>query len=269
MSINALKHAVELNAVAIKANLQALHLGRQLAVVGLEKTNILHIQPSAPSYKELLVDRQQRLTAYQNQALAAQYTQQLKQWQKTLSVRLPVDQTLPLLRSLATSYFKLLAVKDEYEVARLFSQPSFRARLDAEFIGNFSVYLNLSPLGFAGWNKHLNQPKKYRVGSWILHAMKPLSMLKGIRSSVLDPYSYSSERKAERAFLSYFVSQVDALIDLLSTHNKADILLAINLFENVRGYGHVRAASMTKAKLQMESSLRELGIDEQTYAAHI
>lgn len=269
VSINALKHAVELNAVAIKANLQALHLGRQLAVVGLEKTNILHIQPSAPSYKELLVDRQQRLTAYQNQALAGQYTQQLKQWQKTLSVRLPVDQTLPLLRSLATSYFKLLAVKDEYEVARLFSQPSFRARLDAEFIGNFSVYLNLSPLGFAGWNKHLNQPKKYRVGSWILHAMKPLSMLKGIRSSVLDPYSYSSERKAERAFLSYFVSQVDALIDLLSTHNKADILLAINLFENVRGYGHVRAASMTKAKLQMESSLRELSIDEQTYAAHI
>ena len=97
--------------------------------------------------------------------------------------------------------------------------------------------------------------------------MKPLSMLKGIRSSVLDPYSYSSERKAERAFLSYFVSQVDALIDLLSTHNKADILIAINLFENVRGYGHVRAASMTKAKLQMESSLRRLSIDEQTYAA--
>lgn len=99
--------------------------------------------------------------------------------------------------------------------------------------------------------------------------MKPLSMLKGIRSSVLDPYSYSSERKAERAFLSYFVSQVDALIDLLSTHNKADILIAINLFENVRGYGHVRATSMTKAKLQMESSLRGLSIDEQTYAAHI
>ena len=65
------------------------------------------------------------------------------------------------------------------------------------------------------------------------------------------------------------MSQSDALINLLSTHNKADVLLAINLFDSVRSYGHVRTASMTKAKLQMESSLRELSIDEQTYAAHI
>jgi indolepyruvate ferredoxin oxidoreductase len=267
VSIEALKQAVKLNGVAIKANLQALHLGRQLAHVGLEQPQVLHIQPAAPSYKELLSDRQQRLVAYQNQALADQYGQQLSQWHEKISALLPVDQSLPLMRVLATAYFKLLAVKDEYEVARLFSQPSFKEKLNAEFTGDFSISLNLSPLGFAGWNKHLNQPKKYRVGSWMLRLMKPLSLLKGIRGTALDPYSYNLERKAERAFLNYFVSQVDHLIGMLNSQNQADILTAMSLFESVRGYGHVRAASMTKAKVQIESSLQGLSIDEQAYAA--
>jgi indolepyruvate ferredoxin oxidoreductase len=267
VSVSALKQAVELNGVAIEANLQALHLGRQLAHVGLEQPQILHIQPAAPSYKELLSDRQQRLVAYQNQALAQQYTQQLNQWHEKISALLPADQSLPLLRSLAITYFKLLAVKDEYEVARLFTHPNFKAKLAAEFTGDYSLSLNLSPLGFSGWNKHLNQPKKYRVGSWMLRLMKPLSMLKGIRGTALDPYSYSSERKAERAFLSYFVNQVDSLIGLLNSQNHISILAAMSLFEEVRGYGHVRATSMAKTKDQMEVSLQGLSIDKQVYAA--
>jgi indolepyruvate ferredoxin oxidoreductase len=267
VSITALKQAVELNGVAIKANLQALHLGRQLAHVGVEQPQVLHIKSAAPSYKEILADRQQRLVTYQNQTVSHQYTQQLNQWQEKISVLLPADKSQPLLRVLATSYFKLLAVKDEYEVARLFSEPSFKAKLAAEFTGDYSISLNLSPLGFAGWNKHLNQPKKYRIGSWMLLLMKPLSMLKGIRGTALDPYSYNSERKAERAFLSYFVAQIDGLIELLNAHNQSSILTAMSLFEDVRGYGHVRAASMDKAKVQLEDSLQGLSIDRQTYAA--
>lgn len=143
MSINALKQAVELNAVAIKANLQALHLGRQLAVVGLEKqifcTSNLSAQLQRANNRSSTAPN-----SLSKPGLSSPIHPTTQTMAKTLSVRLPADQTLPLLRSLATSYFKLLAVKDEYEVARLFSQPSFRARLDAEFIGNFSVYLNLS-----------------------------------------------------------------------------------------------------------------------------
>ena len=268
VSIEALKQAVELNGVAIKANLQALHLGRQLAHVGLEQSQVLHIQPAAPSYKELLSDRQQRLVAYQSQALSDQYAHQLNEWHEKISALLPADKSLTLMRGLATAYFKLLAVKDEYEVARLFSQPSFKEKLNAEFTGDFSISLNLSPLGFAGWNKHLNQPKKYRVGSWMLLLMKPLSMLKGIRGTALDPYSYNLERKAERAFLSYFVSQIDCLIGMLNSQNQADVLTAMGLFQSVRGYGHVRAASMTKTRVQIESSIQGLSIDEQAYAAN-
>ncbi|MGY8863348.1 MAG: DUF6537 domain-containing protein, partial [Pseudomonadales bacterium] len=224
VSITALKKAVELNNVAIQANLRALHLGRQLAHAGVELPKVLHIKPAAPSYKELLLDRQQRLVAYQSQALANQYTHQLNQWYDKITALLPADKGQPLLRALATSYFKLLAVKDEYEVARLFSEPSFKAKLAAEFTGDYSISLNLSPLGFAGWNKHLNQPKKYRIGSWMLRLMKPLSMLKGIRGSVLDPYRYNSERKSEREFLSYFIAQVDGLIELLNTQNQSSVL---------------------------------------------
>tara|TARA_B110000503_G_scaffold141320_1_gene234505 strand:- start:985 stop:4464 length:3480 start_codon:yes stop_codon:yes gene_type:complete len=267
VSVTALKQAVELNGVAIKANLRALHLGRQLAHAGVEQPQVLHVKPSAPSYKEMLLDRQQRLVAYQSQALANQYTHQLNQWHDKITALLPADKGQLFLRVLTTSYFKLLAVKDEYEVARLFSEPSFKAKLAAEFTGDYSISLNLSPLGFAGWNKHLNQPKKYRIGSWMLPLMKPLSMLKGIRGSVLDPYSYNSERKSERAFLSYFIAQVDGLIELLNAQNQSSVLEAISLFENVRGYGHVRADSMVKAKEQLEASLQGISIDEHTYAA--
>ena len=97
--------------------------------------------------------------------------------------------------------------------------------------------------------------------------MKPLSMLKGIRGSVLDPYRYNSERKSEREFLSYFIAQVDGLIELLNTQNQSSVLEAISLFGNVRGYGHVRAASMVKAKDLLEASLQGIRIEEQTYAA--
>ena len=97
--------------------------------------------------------------------------------------------------------------------------------------------------------------------------MKPLSMLKGIRGTALDPYSYSLERKTERAFLSYFISQVDSLIMLLNTQNQKDILLAITLFSNVRGYGHVRASSMIETEAQIHMSLQHLSIDQHAYAA--
>ena len=274
VSVVALKQAIELNGVAIESNLRALHLGRELAHLdqdaeptALDQVQVLNVQPSAPTYNELLSDRQQRLVAYQNQTLADQYAQQLDQWHQKISAVLPESQSVSLLRSLATTYFKLLAVKDEYEVARLFSHPNFKAKLDAEFTGDYSFSLNLSPLGFAGWNKHLNQPKKYRVGSWILRLMKPLSMLKGIRGTALDPYSYSLERKTERAFLSYFISQVDSLIMLLNTQNQKDILLAITLFSNVRGYGHVRASSMIETEAQIHMSLQHLSIDQHAYAA--
>tara|TARA_B110000285_G_scaffold4473_1_gene4761 strand:+ start:2177 stop:2461 length:285 start_codon:yes stop_codon:yes gene_type:complete len=93
-------------------------------------------------------------------------------------------------------------------------------------------------------------------------------MLKGIRGTALDPYSYNLERKAERAFLSYFVSQIDCLIGMLNSQNQADVLTAMGLFQSVRGYGHVRAASMTKTRVQIESSIQGLSIDEQAYAAN-
>ena len=171
------------------------------------------------------------------------------------------------MRVLATAYFKLLAIKDEYEVARLFTQIDLKAQLDAEFTGQYSLSLNLSPLGFASWNKHLNQPKKYRIGSWMLLLMKPLAMLKGLRGCALDPFSYHPERKAEREFLVYFLAQTEVLMGLLNAHNQSSILAALSLFDDVRGYGHVRTAAMTKAKVLMATALQELHMDEQAYAA--
>ncbi|MDC9719361.1 MAG: indolepyruvate ferredoxin oxidoreductase family protein [Gammaproteobacteria bacterium] len=267
ISINALEQAINLNGVAIKANLRALHLGRQLAHAGTEQPQVLHIQPATPTYQDLSTDRKQRLVEYQNQALATRYEQQLEQWHKKIKAILPADQSQALMQVLARSYFNLLAVKDEYEVARLFSKPDFKAQLDAEFIGDYSISLNLSPLGFAGWNKHLKQPKKYRVGSWMLLFMKPLAKLKGIRGSALDPYSYHSERKAERDFVNYFVTQMNSLISQLTSDNHADILAAALVFETVRGYGHVRTASMANAKTQIQACLKGLSIDDQAYAA--
>lgn len=267
VSIAALEQAVHLNGVAIDANLRALHLGRQLAHVGIEQPQVLQIKASAPSYEQLLADREQRLSNYQNQTFADQYSQQLGHWQHIIDIKLPTYNTESLKQALATTYFKLLAVKDEYEVARLFSQPDFKAKLDNEFSGDYHISLNLSPLGFAGWNKNLNQPKKYNIGSWMLKLMKPLSMLKGIRGTAIDPYSYHTERKAERAFVGYYVEKINLLLGQLDATNAAQIVDTIKLFDKVRGYGYLRADSMAMAKALVEAEFRNLRIDEQTYAA--
>jgi len=267
VSVAALEQAVQLNGVAIDANLRALHLGRQLAHSGVEQTQVLQIRPSAPSYENILSDRKERLVIYQNQALADLYAHQLGRWQQLIDSKLTTHDSQALKQALASSYFKLLAVKDEYEVARLFSQPTFKAQLDKEFSGNYQLSLNLSPLGFAGWNKNLNQPNKYRMGNWILKLMKPLSLLKGIRGTAIDPYSYHSERQAERAFVSYYVEQIDSLLEHLDTTNTTQILTSIKHFDKVRGYGYVRADSMAKAKTLVAAELRSLSLDEQAYAA--
>jgi len=267
VSIAALEQAVHLNGVAIDANLRALHLGRQLAHVGNESSQVLHIKPSAPSYEQILADRKLRLVSYQNQALAHQYGQQLGQWQARIENHLAPQQAQSLMQTIATTYFKLLAVKDEYEVARLFSQTDLKAKLSAEFTGDYRIFLNLSPLGFATWNKNLNQPKKYRIGSWMLKLMTPLSMLKGIRGTVIDVYSYHPERKAERAFRGYFTSQMDLLLGQLDATNSEQILAAIKVFDKVRGYGHVRAASMLQARTQLDQEMAKLKLGQQAYAA--
>lgn len=250
----------------IFANVMLLGFAVQKGL-GIEAPQMLNIQPTVATYKELLLDRQQRLVAYQNLALADQLTAQLDYWQQKFTGLLPVNQSLPLMRALATSYFKLMAVKDEYEVARLFTQADFKALLAAEFTGDYKISLNLSPLGFAGWNKHLKQPKKYTIGSWILTLMKPLAMLKVVRGSKLDPYSYHPERPAEKAFLSYFVASIDDLIGLLNKHNQDRVLATINVFEQVRGYGQVRAASMAQVRIGITASLQDMSLDEQAYAA--
>ncbi|HCH31459.1 MAG TPA: indolepyruvate ferredoxin oxidoreductase family protein [Oceanospirillaceae bacterium] len=267
VSIAALEQAVQLNGVAIDANLRALHLGRQLAHRGVEQPQVLQIKPSAPSYEDILTDRAQRLVSYQNQALADRYTNQLGRWQQLVDDKSTTNLSQSLKQVLASSYFKLLAVKDEYEVARLFSQPGFKAQLDKEFSGNYKLSLNLSPLGFAGWNKNLNQPNKYRMGSWMLKLMKPLSLLKGIRGTAIDPYSYHSERQAERAFVGYYVAQIERLLEQLDATNAAQILATIKHFDKVRGYGYVRAESMAAAKTQVAAELRSFSLDEQAYAA--
>jgi indolepyruvate ferredoxin oxidoreductase len=92
-------------------------------------------------------------------------------------------------------------------------------------------------------------------------------MLKGIRGSTLDPFGYHPERKAEREFLVYFLAQTEVLMGLLNAHNQSSILAALSLFDDVRGYGHVRAAAMTKAKVLMAAALQDLNMDEQAYAA--
>jgi indolepyruvate ferredoxin oxidoreductase len=267
VSVAALEQAVQLNGVAIDANLRAFHLGRQLAHSDVEQPQVLQIKPSAPSYEDIVNDRKQRLVSYQNQALADRYTHQLSRWQQLIDSKLTTHDSQPLKQTIASSYFKLLAVKDEYEVARLFSQAGLKDQLDNEFSGNYTLSLNLSPLGFAGWNKNLNQPKKYSMGSWMLKLMKPLSLLKGIRGTTIDPYSYHSERRAERAFVSYYVAQIDRLLAHLDASNGAQILTSIKHFDKVRGYGYVRADAMAQAKALVAAELQHLSLDKQAYAA--
>jgi indolepyruvate ferredoxin oxidoreductase len=258
LSEASLLRAIELNGVAVNANKTSFLWGRRAAVdfARVERTAI-PAQPvvlQMPQSLDKLVERRAAmLTDYQNAAYAQQYLDLVAQVRKAES-----DKGLgnKLSMAVAKSCFKLMAYKDEYEVARLYTDGRFVDKLKQQFEGDFTLKFNLAPPLFAKKDAagHL---VKAEFGSWMWHAFRVLAKLRGLRGGALDVFGYSEERKMERRMIAEYRARIQSLLGLLDAGNIDLATQIAALPETVRGFGHVKEKAAAQYEEQNAALLAQ------------
>lgn len=253
LSESALLRAIELNGTAIEANKQAFQWGRAAAVNLQAVTEAAKPAKSVPEHHKLSVDldelverRKEELTNYQNKAYAKKYTDLVKRTQKLEERVMPESSRLS--QTVARGYYKLLAYKDEYEVARQFTQSDFLKRLDEQFEGEYSVNFHMAPPLFAQKDKETGQLKKRQYGQWMIKAMRVLARMRFLRGSVLDIFKHSEDRKLDRQWIRDYESLIEHVLTNLKTSNFESAIELAELPEHIRGFGHVREKYAMHAK---------------------
>ena len=206
-----------------------------------------------PESLDKIIDRRvELLTAYQDRAYADQYRSLVSQV-RAAEQRLGKGNRLSL--AVARYAFKLMAYKDEYEVARLFTSGAFMEKLHSQFEGDFSLQFNLAAPLFSKKDRtgHL---VKTQYGSWIWHAFRVLAKFKGLRGTAFDLFGYSAERKSERQLASDYREMVQQLAAALTADNLEQAIALASLPEQVRGYGHVKQQGMRKYYDEVEKLSR-------------
>jgi indolepyruvate ferredoxin oxidoreductase len=258
----AIAEAIRLNGVAIDLNLSAFAWGRAWAV-DPDRIETWSTRPNAaPDTLDVLIeDRLARLTAYQNAAYAAEYATFIQK----VAAQDP-DPDRRLTRATARNLYKLMAYKDEYEVARLLTNDSFKAAIHSQFEGDYRITHHLAPPMLPGTAPATGRPKKRAFGPWIRPALRGLAKLKWLRGTWADPFGYTAERRMERALIDDYRDSMKAILSDLTTESYEDALQLADLPKELRGFGPVKHASATayqekrtalKAKyLEMKSEKR-------------
>jgi indolepyruvate ferredoxin oxidoreductase len=149
-----------------------------------------------------------------------------------------------LVAAVADNLFRLMAYKDEYEVARLHSDPQFLANIAGQFEGDYRLEFNLAPPLLARRDPTTGKPLKRRFGGWMLPVFRGLAALRGVRGTLFDPFGYSRERRLERELIERYRRTIDGLLVELDDENLALAVEIARLPETIRGYGHVKMAAI-------------------------
>jgi indolepyruvate ferredoxin oxidoreductase len=244
VSVPALERAIVLNGVAVSFNLKALRLGRLFAIDPARALELTPKSRSGPSsFTEDVELRVAHLTSYQDGALAERYRRLVDR----VSAREAevVGQSGPLARAAARAYAKLLAYKDEYEVARLLTLPSLQQEMAQVFAAGGRVSFNLAPPFLAG--RGINgRPRKREFGPWLRPALRILARGRRLRGTVFDLFGYTAERRAERALIAQYEQLVARVLAALTAANHHAGVELLALAEEVRGFGPVKEAAMLR-----------------------
>ena len=287
LGLAAIERAIELNGVAVKQNLLAFSLGRLAAgdPAGLARLRAgsaasgapaaaiaggLPVHPgdtSAPEAQpldDLIRHRRNLLAAWGGEAWARRYEARVAAV-RAAEAALNADPRLPFTRAVATSLAKLMSYKDEYEVARLYSDPAFDAALKDAFEGeNIRIEFHMAPPLLT--RSHDGEPpRKLRLGPWLRPAMRMLAAARGLRGTWLDPFGRSEERRLERALITQFEARIDELLPRLSADTLALATQVAAVPQRMRGFGHVKLANITLARAREAELLHRL--DPQAWPA--
>ena len=253
LRLDSLLRAIELNNMAVEANKTAFAWGRRAAVdLASVAAPPQAIQWHARESLEAMLQRRVAfLTGYQNAAYAATYSAFVAQVRRAEQ---PLDVHLPLTEAVARYLFKLMAYKDEYEVARLHTDPAFLASIQAQFEGDFQLHYHLAPPLLAKKNAR-GELQKQKFGPSVRLVFQLLARLKGLRGTPFDPFGYQAERRAERALVAEYQDSISAVLPRLTAANHAAALAIARVPEQIRGYGPIKARHLAAARLQWVDAL--------------
>ena len=248
LSREALLRAIELNGVQVDKNKAAFEWGRRCAH-NLDEVRALYQARQViqvlrqPSLDEVLKRREAFLVDYQNAGYARDYRDFIERV-KTVEARLGSTR---LSLAVAHNLFKLMAYKDEYEVARLHTDTHFTSTVEQMFEGDYKLVHHLAPPGLSKLNDK-GEPVKRAYGPWMRSAFGLLARLKGLRGSAWDPFGKTEERRTERALIQEYRSTVDELLLSLSAERLNQAVEIAQLPQDIRGYGHVKAAHLARVR---------------------
>jgi indolepyruvate ferredoxin oxidoreductase len=251
LSEASLLRAIELNGVAVGSNKRSFLWGRRAAVdlKRVEKTATpaqAIVMQMPQSLDSVIKKRVEFLTGYQNAAYAAQYVELID---KVRAAEGAHNLGSKLSMAVAKSYFKLMAYKDEYEVARLYTDGRFLEQLKSQFEGEVKLKFNLAPPLFAKKDAkgHL---VKAEFGPWMMSAFKLLAKLKGLRGGAFDVFGYTAERKMERALIAEYRGMIEGVLHSLDASNHATAVELASLPEQIRGFGHVKEKAVAEYRVR-------------------
>ena len=235
----AIEQAIRLNGAQVERNLAAFALGRRAALEGREA------EPARPETLEELVARcVADLTDYQD----ARYARRYAEFVAAVRVAEAPLGAERLTRAVATQLHRLMAFKDEYEVARLHSLPDWQAQLARDFAGTPRIELNLAPPLLSKQDPNTGLPAKRRFGPWMLTAMGLLRHGKVLRFTPLDPFGRTEERRMERALIAEYRAAIEAFLPKLTVQNHATICDWAEVAAGIKGFGPIKARNVEKTR---------------------
>jgi indolepyruvate ferredoxin oxidoreductase len=264
LSAAAIERAIELNGEAVAMNKAAFHWGRRAAVdwAAVEKLAkpVAAVGSDARRLSETLDETVARrvgfLTDYQDAAYAERYRKLVEKVKSAEAVRAPGKAGLA--DAVARYLFKLMAYKDEYEVARLYTEGSFLKQVRSEFDGdNLRLEFHLAPPILARRDKTTGLPRKMSFGPWMLPAFRLLAKLKGLRGTAFDPFGRSQERRTERKLIADYEGMLDEIVAGLKPENHHLAVGLAALPEKIRGFGHVKQRHLAAAEADRAALLEQ------------
>ena len=261
LSREAIIKAIELNGVSVESNKQAFLWGRRaafdLAAVEAVVTpdSAVQVVKMIPSLSDVIQREMRHLTDYQNDALAQRYKTLVDQVQ---SAEKSLSKGNQLTMAVAENYSKLLAYKDEYEVARQLTSESFQQQLEAQFEGEFELEFNLAPPLISKINPATGRPRKRKFSSKILPLFRQLAKMRSVRGTPLDIFGYTADRRLERRLISEYERDIKQILSDLRPETYSDACALAALPASIRGYGPVKEAAYEKAQAQRQTLLSHL-----------
>lgn len=267
VSLEALMRAIELNAVAVDLNKQAFAWGRHAA---LDRAKVVGAALLAPERRapealdEIVEHRARHLTAYQDAAYAQRYRRLVD------SARAAESRATPgmngFAKAVALNLARLMAYKDEYEVARLYTNGDFKRQLNQELEGDFRISAHMAP-PFLSRRNTSGEPAKRTFGPWIMPVLTILARMKRLRGTRLDPFGRTEERRAERKLIQEYEDTLHLLVTKLNHDNHALAVEIASLPDMIRGFGHVKLGSVTIAERRRAMLMKKLTSDQPALVA--